>query len=112
MQKIQALIKYVRISPKKMIEIARTIQGKRVDNAIDCLKLVPRNSARHIVKAIESAVSNAENKNLISKNLIIYRALIEQGPSFKRFHPVARGSAHSYKKRLSHIRIIIKEKQI
>jgi large subunit ribosomal protein L22 len=112
MEKIQSLIKYVRISPKKMIEIARSIQGQKVNNAIDCLKLIPRNAARHIVKALESAVSNAESKNLISKNLIIYRALIEQGPSFKRFHPVARGSAHSYKKRLSHIRIILTEKQI
>lgn len=112
MQEVQALIKYTRMSPKKMREITRIIQGKAVNDAIDLLKLIPRKSARYIVKAVQSAVANAENNNdLVAENLVVHRALIEEGPAFKRFRPAARGSAHPYKKRTSHIRIVVKEKQ-
>lgn len=107
---VQALTKYVRMSQLKLRDVAREIVGMRAREALDLLKLIPRKSARLILKTLKSAVANAENNHSINGDeMIIKRALIEQGPSLKRFRPSARGMAHPYRKSTSHIRIILME---
>ena len=98
------------MSPKKVREVARLIQGRRVNEAIDFLTLIPRKSSRLLVKTLKSAVANAENNNSISADqLIVHRALIENGPVLKRFKAGARGSAKPRVKRMSHLRIILSD---
>lgn len=105
---VQALTKYTRMSPKKVREVAREIQGRPAQEALDLLRFIPRKSARLIHKTLTSAVANAENNhNLSSDDLHVKFALIEEGPALKRFRPVARGSAHPIRKRTSHIRIVL-----
>lgn len=110
---VQALSKHISISPKKAREVAREIQGLKVPEALDLLRFIPRKSARLIAKTLRSAVANAENNNnLSSDGLTVVRAIIEEGRALKRFRPVARGSAHPYKKRRSHIRIVLSEDSV
>lgn len=110
---IQALTKYVRISPKKAREITRAIQGMPANEALERLRFIPRKSARLVAKTLKSAIANAENNAEISSDeLIIFRALVEEGPALKRFRPAARGSAHPIRKRTSHIRIILAEETL
>lgn len=107
-KQVQSLTKYVRMSPKKLRDVAHHIQGKRVSIALDLLKFIPRKSARLILKALQSAVANAENNHdLSSEYLVVYRALIEEGPALRRYRPAARGMAHPFRKRTSHIRIVL-----
>lgn len=109
---VQALTKYVRVSPKKAREVIREIQGRRAAEAEQLLKFIPRKSARLVAKTLHSAIANAENNNNLSgEDLIITKAVIEEGPSLKRFRAGARGSAKPFKKRTSHIRIILSDKQ-
>ena len=75
---IQALTRNARMSPKKVREVARLIQGRPVNEAIDFLTLIPRKSSRLLVKTLKSAVANAENNNSIAADqLTVHRALIE-----------------------------------
>ena len=105
---VQALTKYVRMSPKKVREVAREIQGRPAAEVQELLRFIPRKSARLIAKTLNSAIANAENNhNLSSDELRIKSAIVEEGPAFRRFQPVARGSAHPIRKRTSHIRIIL-----
>lgn len=105
---IQAVTKYVRMSPKKVREVALEIQGQKATEALSLLQFIPRKSARLIAKTLKSAVANAENNNnLSSDSLVISRALVEAGPVLKRFRAGARGSAKPIRKRTSHIRIIL-----
>lgn len=107
---VQALTKYSRISPKKARDVARTIQGLPVAKALDVLAFTPRKAARLLRKTLLSAVANAENNHdLSSDGLVVFRALVEEGPAFKRFIPAARGSAHPIRKRTSHLRIILSD---
>lgn len=107
---VQALTKYVRISPKKAREVAREIQGLPAAKALDLLAFIPRKSARLIRKTLQSAVANAENNNNLSVDkLIVLSAVVNEGPTIKRFQPVSRGSAHPIKKRTSHIKIILSD---
>ena len=105
---IQALTRNARMSPKKVREVARLIQGRPVTEAIDFLTLVPRKSARLLVKTLKSAVANAENNNSITADqLTVHRALIENGPVLKRFKAGTKGSAKPRVKRMSHLRIVL-----
>jgi large subunit ribosomal protein L22 len=98
------------MSPKKVREVARLIQGRAVNEAIDFLTLIPRKSSRLLVKTLKSAVANAENNNSISADqLVVHRALVENGPVLKRFKAGARGSAKPRVKRMSHLRIILSD---
>jgi len=107
---VQALTKYVRVSPKKAREITREIQGRRASDAEQLLKFIPRKSARLVAKTLHSAIANAENnENLASNQLVISKAVIEEGPTLKRFKAGARGSAKPIKKRTSHIRIVLSD---
>ena len=96
------------MSPKKMREVARTIQGRKAPEAVEYLTLIPRKSARLIVKTLKSAIANAENNNNLSADsLVVKSALIENGPVLKRFKAGARGTAKPRRKPMSHIRIVL-----
>lgn len=105
---VKAYSKHQRISPKKAREVARTLPGRTAGEATELLKFIPRKAARLLDKTLRSAMANAENNaNLSAEDLVIREAIIEEGAALKRFRPCARGSAHPYKKRMSHIRIVL-----
>lgn len=107
---VQAYTKYARMSPKKVREVAREIQGRNAAEALEFLKLVPRKSARLLAKTLHSAIANAENNNNVTGDaLTIEKAIVEEGPAFRRFRPASRGMAHPFKKRTSHIRIVLSD---
>jgi large subunit ribosomal protein L22 len=60
---VQALTRYARMSPKKMRDISRIVQGRKAVEAVEYLSLIPRKSARLIAKTLKSAIANAENNN-------------------------------------------------
>ena len=105
---VQALTRYARMSPKKVREVVRTVQGRKATEAVQYLQLIPRKSARLIAKTLKSAIANAENNNNLSADsLTIKFALIENGPVLKRFKAAARGTAAPRRKKMSHIRIVL-----
>jgi large subunit ribosomal protein L22 len=107
---VQAITRYARMSPKKMREVSRIIQGRKAVAAADYLALIPRKSARLIAKTLKSAIANAENNNNLSAdNLTVKFALIENGPVLKRFKAGAKGSAKPRTKKMSHIRIVLSD---
>jgi large subunit ribosomal protein L22 len=98
------------MSPKKVREVVRTIQGRKANDAVDILTLIPRKSARLIVKTLKSAIANAENNNNLSADsLVVKSALVENGPVLKRFKAGARGTAMPRRKKMSHIRIVLSD---
>ena len=109
---VQALTRNARMSPKKVREVARIIQGRRADLALEYLNLIPRKSARLIAKTLKSAIANSENdekRGITADKLTVKFALIENGPVLKRFKAAARGSAAPRRKKMSHIRIVLSD---
>ena len=105
---VRSTTKYARISPKKMRDVAREIQGLAVSEALDALTYTPRKAAHLIGKTLKSAIANAENNHELSADeLIVGEAVIGEGPTLKRFKPRARGSAGAIRKRTSHIFITL-----
>jgi large subunit ribosomal protein L22 len=107
---VRSTYKYARISPFKVREVTREIQGLPVSAALDVLAFTPKKAAFLIAKTIKSAVANAENNaNLKVDGLVVKEAVVGEGPTLKRIMARARGSASRILKRTSHIRIVLSD---
>lgn len=107
---VRSTYRYARISPFKVREVAREIQGLPVSAALDVLAFTPKKAAFLIGKTLKSAVANAENNaNLKADGLVIKEAVVDEGPRLKRIIARARGSASRILKRTSHIRIVLSD---
>src|SRR5438309_7133423 len=105
---VRSIYKYARISPFKVREVTREIQGLPVSAALDVLAFTPKKAAFLINKTLKSAIANAENNaNLKADGLVVKEAVVGEGPTFKRMKPRARGSGSRVLKRTSHIRIVL-----
>jgi large subunit ribosomal protein L22 len=109
---IKAESKYSRISAFKAREVTRHIQGRPALDALEMLDFYPQKAARMVGKTLKSAIANAENNESIDpETLIVKEAVVGEGPTFRRFRPKARGSAGAIRKRTSHIKIILEERE-
>jgi len=107
---VRSIYKYARISPFKVREVAREIQGLPVSAALDVLAFTPKKAAFLIGKTLKSAVANAENnENLKADGLVVKEAVVGEGPTMKRMMARARGSGSRILKRTSHIRIVLSD---
>jgi large subunit ribosomal protein L22 len=105
---VRSTYRYARISPFKVREVMREIQGLPVSAALDLLAFTPKKAAFLIGKTLKSAIANAENNaNLKPDGLVVKEATVGEGPTFKRIMARARGSASRILKRTSHIRIVL-----
>lgn len=107
-----AKIKYLKIGPRKMVGVCKLVRGKDILVAKSILMRTQKKGARLIEKALASAVSNAKNKNMEEKRLIIKEIKADIGPTYKRYIPWSRGSPRPIKKRTTHLTIILEEKEV
>jgi large subunit ribosomal protein L22 len=105
---VRSIYRYAKISPFKVREVTREIQGLPVSAALDIVAFSPKKAATLVGKTLKSAVANAENNaNLKVDGLVVKEAVVGEGPTMKRMMPRARGSGSRILKRTSHIRIIL-----
>lgn len=106
----QAVLKNVRISPRKMRLVADLVRGKQVQLAMDTLQLTNKKGARILSKVLKSAISNASDVATIDVDrLHIAEVTVDMGPALRRFIPRAQGRATPVKKRMSHVTLRVKE---
>jgi large subunit ribosomal protein L22 len=107
---VRSIYKYARISPFKVREVTRELQGLPVSAALDLLAFTPKKASFLIGKTLKSAIANAENNaNLKPDGLVVKEAIVGEGPTLKRMMARARGSGSRILKRTSHIRIVLSD---
>jgi large subunit ribosomal protein L22 len=105
-QEVQAVAKWVRMSPRKARLVVEHIRGRSVPEARTVLAFTPRAAAREIEKVLRSAVANAEaNHNLVGDDLVVSAAFVDEGPVMKRWRARARGRAARIRKPTCHITV-------
>ncbi len=105
---VKAEAKGVRMSPRKVGEVAALVRGRSVADALVILEHTPRRAATPVIKTIKSAQANAaHNHNYKADTLRIVEITVNHGPRLKRFRPAAMGRALPYQKRTSHIRVLV-----
>jgi large subunit ribosomal protein L22 len=105
-------MKYARMSPAKVAQVARLVQGQSASRALEMLRVIPRKSARLLEKTLQAAIANATNNAKASAGALwVKEAVAQEGPRLKRWQPKARGSAGPIRKRLSHVQIVLTDGQ-
>jgi large subunit ribosomal protein L22 len=97
---------HVRVTPMKARRVVDLIRHLPTDQAMAILKFAPQAASEDVRKVLESAIANAShNHNLDADTLVVSRAVVDEGPTLKRFRPRAQGRAYRIRKRTSHITI-------
>ncbi len=94
---------YVRISPRKVRLVADLVRGLMAEEAIDVLMRTNKKAAGMILKVLQSAVANADDRGLDTDLLSVGDIYVNDGPRLKRMRASARGRAAPYKHRMAHI---------
>lgn len=104
----KAYIKNVAISPKKIRFLLKDVKRMPPAQALHHLRYTNKEPARHLYKAIQSALTNAKNTLNASEDLLQFKVLaVEEGRKLKRFRPGGRGMAKPYVHKYSHIKVIL-----
>ena len=108
-----AILRYARISPRKVKIVMDLIRGKDTNTAMAILKNTNKIACEHLIKLLKSAVANAEhNFNMDRSNLYVSECFVCPGPTLKRVQPRAQGRAFQILKRTSHVTLTVKEKEV
>lgn len=108
MAEAKAILRYVRVAPRKARVMVDMIRGQQVPKALAMLKYTPRAAAKVVEKVLRSAVANAEQKEMgDSEGMWVAQAHVDGGPVLKRFRSRSMGRANSIHKRTSHITIVV-----
>src|SRR5712672_1299256 len=72
-----AVLRTIRVSPRKLDLVAATIRGKKASSAVNDLTFSKKRIAQDVKKALNSAIANAENNhNLDVDRLIVAEASV------------------------------------
>ena len=108
----KAVLKYTRISPRKVEIVLDLIRNKPVYLAMAILKHTPKAACEDLEKLLKSAIANAENNfNMDRNNLYVSECYVCLGPMLKRICPRDHGRAYRILKRTSHVTLVVKEKE-
>ncbi len=105
-----AKLKGARISAQKVRLVADQIRRKPVDKALEILQFSPKKAASLVAKTLNSAIANAEhNEGADIDELWVSVAMVDEGPTLKRFRARAKGRGTRILKRTSHITIVVSD---
>jgi len=137
---VRASARDLRVSFKEMVELARELRGKSLEDARRVLEDVialrrpipfrrykkevghrrqlqgwkagryPVKAAKLVMKLLKSAEANAEQKGLDTERLFIRHIAAQQGPKLRRFFPRAYGRATSKVEQLVHVEVVLEER--
>lgn len=108
----KAVLKFLRVAPRKARLVADEVRGKNVGVALNLLQhSINKRVSSDVYKLIASAVANIQNNNSdVSVNvdeLRVKEIQVGSGPILKRFRPRSQGRAFSIYKRMCHISVTV-----
>jgi len=100
----------IHVSHRKAKLVCDLIRNKPIREAIIILNNTDKRIAPVIKKLLNSAIANATNNySMEPEKLYVYNIFANQGPTWKRTLPRARGSADMMFKRTTHLEILLSD---
>ena len=107
----QAILRNVRVSPRKLNLVAGLIRNRSAQDAVATLTFSKRRIAQDVKKLLESAIANAENNHQLDVDrLVVTRAEVGKSVVMRRFQARGRGRAARVEKWFSHLKIVVAER--
>ncbi len=109
--KVKASLKNLRMSPRKVRLVTRSVVGMNCAQALIQLQNLVKKTSNPLEKLLRSAIANAENNFGLDKdNLFVGNIQVGGGPSLKRWLPRAQGRATLILKRTCQIDLELEER--
>lgn len=99
-------VKYLRIAPKKMTLIGKTVVGMSPVAAQEFLSIQRQKAAAQLATAIGAAINNAAQVNVDLNTMVIIGVSAQKGPIFMRRFIVSKGRAMPKRKPTSHVNVL------
>ena len=107
----KALLKTVRIAPRKTRLVIDLIRGKDIAEAKAILANQPQRAARVIEKVLDSCIANAVNNHEMNEEKLFVKACyVDEAVVLKRAKMDSRGHVGRNDHKTSHITVILEEK--
>ncbi len=106
----------MRVSPQKARLVLNLIRGRRVEEARNTLAFTKKRVAATVAKLLQSAIDNAnflsteKGLDVDVDNLYVKHVAANDGPRMKRIRPAPMGRAFRYVRRISHLEIVLAER--
>ena len=109
---MRAHARNLRIAPRKMRLVTNLVKNMRVNDALVQLQFTNKKAAGMVVKLLQSALANAENNFSLSREgMFIKTITCDMGPVLQRAFPRARGSAFVIRRKMSHVNVLLEERE-
>jgi large subunit ribosomal protein L22 len=107
----KAVLKTVRIAPRKTRLVIDLIRGKDVAEAKAILANQPQRAARVIEKVLDSCIANAVNNHEMNEEKLFVKACyVDEAVVLKRAKMDSRGHVGRNDHKTSHITVIVSER--
>jgi large subunit ribosomal protein L22 len=108
----KAAVRTIQTTPRKVNLLAGLIRGKSAQAAKAELAFSRRRVAGEVLKALDSAIANAENNHQLDVDkLYIAEASVGRAFTLQRFHARARGRGARVEKMWSNLTIVVRERE-
>jgi large subunit ribosomal protein L22 len=111
----KASLMFAKISTRKVRMVLDMVRGQQVAEAIDQLRFTHKAAAPLVSKLLGSAISNAQQKDekVDLDRLYVKTAYADEAPNHMmvRWRPRAMGRATQVQKGMSHITVVVAERE-
>ena len=99
--------RYIHTSPRKLRLVADMVRKMEPVRALDILRITPKYAANDLIKALETVLANAKHAGMDLQKIGFKKIEIDESTKMRRFRAGTRGRVKPYKRRMSHIRIVL-----
>lgn len=108
---IMTIQKFIHTSPRKLRLVADMVREMTPSKALDLLRITPKAAAKDLAKAIETVLANAKQQGAKLDEVLFKKIEIDESMKMKRYRAGTRGRAKPYKRRMSHIKIVLSDEK-
>jgi len=108
----QTIQRYIHISPRKLRLVADMIRTMTPTKALDILQVTPKYAAKDLIKALQTVLANAKVAGMDLQKIEFKKLEIDESMKMRRFRAGTRGRVKPYKKRMSHIKIVLSDELV
>jgi large subunit ribosomal protein L22 len=104
--------KFIHTSPRKLRLVADMVRKQTPLTAMKTLHFTQRAAAKELGGAISTALANANTGGLNIEQIAFKSIEVNEGPKMRRFRAGAKGRVKPYKRRMSHIKIVLSDELV
>ncbi|MBI2040013.1 50S ribosomal protein L22 [Candidatus Microgenomates bacterium] len=101
--------RYIHTSPRKLRLVADMVRKMEPTKALNFLEFTPKYAAKPLYSAIKTALANAKQRGIETEKLSFKKLEINESIKMRRYRAGTRGRVKPYKRRMSHIKIVLSD---